>query len=58
MSQGTYRPVKYPYTLTAKIANFPYKYYIQYSWLYKYYIIGTLVCLPIFYNSDDMWIRS
>ena len=54
MSQGTYRPVKYPYTLTAKIANFPYKYYMQYSWLYKYYIIGTLVCLPIFYKIQKL----
>ncbi|XP_011707883.1 PREDICTED: uncharacterized protein LOC105462744 [Wasmannia auropunctata] len=53
MSQP-FRPMKYPYTLTAKAAQFPYKYYIKHSWLYKYMLIGTLVAFPIFYKIQRL----
>jgi len=54
MSQDGFRPMKYPYTLTAKIAQFPYKYYLQHSWLFKYMIFGTLATLPIFYQIQKL----
>ncbi|TGZ49173.1 uncharacterized protein Roh [Temnothorax longispinosus] len=55
MSQGApFRPMKYPYTLTAKVAQFPYRYYVKHSWLYKYLLIGTLVSFPIFYKVQKL----
>ncbi|XP_011172968.1 uncharacterized protein LOC105205316 [Solenopsis invicta] len=54
MSQGTHRPMKYPYTFTAKIAQFPYKYYYQQSWMFKYLLFGTILALPIFYKIQKL----
>ncbi|KYM97132.1 PREDICTED: uncharacterized protein LOC108778780 [Cyphomyrmex costatus] len=54
MFQGTHRPMKYPYTLTAKIAQFPFKYYMQHSWLFKYLLISTFVTIPIFYKIQKL----
>lgn len=54
MSQDGYRPMKYPYTISAKIAQFPYRYYYQHSWMFKYLIFGTLITLPIFYKIQKL----
>lgn len=40
--------MKYPYTLTAKIAMFPWKHHMSKSWIYKYYAIGVVASLPVF----------
>jgi len=40
--------MKYPYTLTAKLAMFPWKHHISSSWMYRYYAIGVVASLPIF----------
>ncbi|XP_031620253.1 uncharacterized protein LOC116338871 [Contarinia nasturtii] len=46
------RPMKYPYTFSAKIAQFPYKLYFTHpnSWLYKYWAISIVLCTPFFYK--------
>lgn len=44
------RRMKYPYTYTAKLAQFPYKFYFTNSWLYKYWLVGMVVSAPIFYK--------
>ncbi|RZC37181.1 uncharacterized protein BDFB_007715, partial [Asbolus verrucosus] len=31
------RPMKFPYTFSAKIAQFPLKYYIKNQWIWRYY---------------------
>ncbi|KYQ55972.1 hypothetical protein ALC60_05255 [Trachymyrmex zeteki] len=54
MSQGTHRSMKYPYTLTAKIAQFPFKYYVKNSWLFKYFLLSTFITLPIFYKIQKL----
>lgn len=51
---GPSRPMKYPYTLTAKIMQFPWKHYIQNAWAVKYYLIATVVSLPIFYKIQQL----
>ncbi|EZA54008.1 hypothetical protein DMN91_000991 [Ooceraea biroi] len=51
---GPYRPMKYPYTLTAKIAQFPFKYYWKHSWLFKYWLIGIVVVSPVFYKIQKL----
>lgn len=47
-SDESTRPMKYPYTFTAKIVQFPYGYYFKYSWVYRYYLYGVIVSFPVF----------
>ncbi|CAL1673239.1 unnamed protein product [Lasius platythorax] len=55
MSEGTqYRPMKYPYTISAKLAQFPFRYYMQHSWLFKYTIIAVALTYPIFYKIQKL----
>ncbi|XP_015584841.1 uncharacterized protein LOC107262803 [Cephus cinctus] len=42
------RHMKFPYTFTAKMVQFPYKYYINNCWPYKYYLISVLLVSPLF----------
>ncbi|XP_013787121.1 uncharacterized protein LOC106471080 isoform X2 [Limulus polyphemus] len=42
------RPMKYPYTFSAKIAQFPYKFHFTKNWFLKYYIFGFALSYPIF----------
>lgn len=44
------RPMKYPYTYSAKIAQFPYKFYFQNSWLARYWVFGMVAVFPLFYK--------
>ncbi|XP_055325474.1 uncharacterized protein LOC129579418 [Sitodiplosis mosellana] len=44
------RPMKYPYTFSAKIAQFPYKFYLKNSWLTRYWLIGIVASLPLWYK--------
>lgn len=32
------RPMKFPYTISAKIAQFPWKFYVSNNWIYRYYL--------------------
>ncbi|XP_008205515.1 uncharacterized protein LOC100118244 [Nasonia vitripennis] len=54
MADEVSRPMKYPYTLSAKIAQFPYKHYYKHSWAFKYFLYSTIICLPIFYKIQKM----
>jgi len=47
------RQMKYPYTLSAKIALFPYRHHFQNHWVYKYYTFGLIASFPIF-----MWLNG
>lgn len=42
------RPMKYPYTFTAKLVQFPWKFYLTKNWLYKYYAVALIVTFPVF----------
>jgi hypothetical protein len=48
------RPMKYPYTFSAKIAQFPLKYHIKNNWIWRYYLIAVGVSIPIFYKIDRL----
>lgn len=50
------RPMKYPYTFTAKIAQFPWKFYISKSWVYRYYAIAVVVTFPVFVKIHKLGI--
>uniref|UniRef100_A0A6M2E1N1 Putative conserved plasma membrane protein n=1 Tax=Amblyomma tuberculatum TaxID=48802 RepID=A0A6M2E1N1_9ACAR len=45
---ATSRRMKYPYTMTAKIVQFPYKFHWQNFWLVRYYFCGGLVIYFVF----------
>merc|ERR1711887_147911 len=47
------RAMKYPYTMGAKIAQFPFGYYIKNQWMFKYYLIGVGMSIPIFKWFQD-----
>lgn len=51
---GPPRPMKFPYTFSAKIAQFPWRFYIDNSRVYRYYLISIVLCLPIFYKIERL----
>lgn len=42
------RPMKFPYTFSAKIAQFPFKYYYKNNWMFRYYWYGVIGSIPVF----------
>ena len=42
------RMMKYPYTFTSKLAQFPLQYYMKNVWLFKYYALGIGMGIPVF----------
>jgi len=52
MAGAADRPMKYPYTFTAKIAQFPYKYYWKNNWPFRYFFYGVVVTFPFIYWID------
>ncbi|XP_074042198.1 uncharacterized protein [Leptinotarsa decemlineata] len=48
------RPMKFPYTFSAKLAQFPWKYHLKNQWLWKYYAISVVVCIPIFKSISNL----
>ncbi|XP_018580283.1 uncharacterized protein LOC108917946 [Anoplophora glabripennis] len=46
--KGPSRPMKYPYTFSAKIAQFPYKFYFQNNTIFRYYCYGVIAAVPVF----------
>ncbi|KAH8391259.1 hypothetical protein KR215_009714 [Drosophila sulfurigaster] len=48
------RPMKYPYTFSAKLAQFPIKHYIKNQWIWRYYFIAVVACVPVFYKISKL----
>lgn len=48
------RPMKFPYTFSAKLAQFPYKYYFKNQWGFRYYIFAIVACIPVFKKIQDL----
>ncbi|CAD1469525.1 unnamed protein product, partial [Heterotrigona itama] len=45
--------MKYPYSLAAKFRRFPFHHYFfvsKHGWLLRYWTLGILICLPIYYK--------
>ncbi|CAH0556058.1 unnamed protein product [Brassicogethes aeneus] len=42
------RPMKFPYTFTAKIVQMPWKFHYDTNWYYKYYVFGVIGSIPVF----------
>lgn len=48
------RPMKYPYTFSAKVAQFPFKHYIKNQWIWRYYLVAVGCCIPVFYKISKL----
>lgn len=48
------RPMKFPYTLSAKVAQFPLKFHIQKQWIWRYWAIAIVLSTPVFYKINKM----
>ncbi|XP_044744433.1 uncharacterized protein LOC123306475 [Coccinella septempunctata] len=48
------RPMKYPYTTAAQIAQFPLKFHVKNQWIWKYYFVSLVVCFPVFYKINSL----
>jgi hypothetical protein len=48
------RPMKYPYTFAAKIAQFPWKFHINNNWMFRYYLIAVGITMPLFIKIGKM----
>lgn len=46
--------MKFPYTFSAKIAQFPYKFYYKNNWIVRTYPWGFALALPLFWYIDRM----
>lgn len=53
-SKAPGRPMRYPYTWSAKIAQFPLRFYINNNPLWKYYFLGVIAAIPVFYKIDRL----
>ncbi|XP_046997453.1 uncharacterized protein LOC124612969 [Schistocerca americana] len=42
------RRMKFPYTFSAKIAQFPLRFYLKNQWVWRYYFISLVACSPVF----------
>lgn len=51
---GPPRPMKFPYTFTAKLMQFPYRFYVEKCWVFKYWCISVVLCLPLFYKLERL----
>ncbi|XP_073818111.1 reduction of Rh1 [Musca autumnalis] len=47
-------PMKFPYTFSAKIAQFPLKHYIKNQWIWRYYFLAFGLSLPVFYKISKL----
>lgn len=48
------RPMKFPYTFSAKVAQFPYKMYFTQQWIWKYYALSVVLTIPLFYKIQKL----
>ncbi|CAG9862250.1 unnamed protein product [Phyllotreta striolata] len=48
------RPMKYPYTFTAKVMQFPLRHYLKNQWIFKYYAISLVLCMPVFKSISNL----
>lgn len=50
-------PMKYPYTLSAKIARFPYEHFYfkaKRGWVIRYWTLSAIICLPLWYSLQKL----
>ncbi|XP_019873045.1 uncharacterized protein LOC109601267 [Aethina tumida] len=48
------RPMKFPYTFTAKMVQFPYQFHYNTNWYFKYYSWAVIASLPVFFYLERL----
>ncbi|XP_014602714.1 PREDICTED: uncharacterized protein LOC106786140 [Polistes canadensis] len=48
------RPMRFPYTFAAQVAQFPYRHYLKHSWLMRYWLIAIVVASPLFMKLQQL----
>lgn len=48
------RPMKFPYTFSAKIAQFPYRLYYEKDRVVRYYPLAVVLSMPFFYYCERL----
>lgn len=51
------RPMKFPYTIAAKITRFPFHHYFiksETGWVFRYWAISILICAPLWYKFQQL----
>ncbi|XP_076166820.1 reduction of Rh1 [Ptiloglossa arizonensis] len=50
------RRMKFPYTFTARLVQFPYKYYYNQknAWVFRYGLYAAILTLPVFYKIEKL----
>lgn len=46
--------MKFPYTFSAKLAQFPIQHYFKNQWIWRYYFIAFGVSIPLFYKIHKL----
>lgn len=54
MADAAGRPMKYPYTMTSKLVQFPFKHYYNTHWGFRYWVFGIFVSMPLFYKIGKL----
>ena len=49
------RQLRYPYTLGAMVRQFPLKYHMDKSWIYKAYALGLVLSAPVFLKVTNIF---
>lgn len=44
------RKMIFPYTFTAKVAQFPFKLHFKHHWMFPWFFAATVVISPVFYQ--------
>ncbi|XP_022694623.1 uncharacterized protein LOC111263624 [Varroa jacobsoni] len=53
-SSGNSRRMVYPYTWTAKISQFPYKFHYDNIWFFRYFILGYLASVYVYWRIQRL----
>ncbi|CAH1115127.1 unnamed protein product [Psylliodes chrysocephalus] len=48
------KPMKFPYTFTAKLVQFPFRHYVKHNWIWRYYIFGLALSTPVFWYINGL----
>jgi hypothetical protein len=46
--------MKFLYTFSAKVAQFPFKYYVQNHWIWRYWMFGIALTVLFFYKIHKL----
>uniref|UniRef100_A0AAG5DAS8 Uncharacterized protein n=1 Tax=Anopheles atroparvus TaxID=41427 RepID=A0AAG5DAS8_ANOAO len=49
-----HRCMKFPYTLSAKLAQFPIQHYLRTQWIWRYYFVAFGISTPLFYKLHQL----